>query len=143
MANYFCTIRTNYFHVKDDNAFRQMMSRVYGCEDNVELWEEKDKDGRTVFGFGTYGGISGLRDLDDDIVDDSSYDDFIDQLQAFVADDDAIIILESGNEKLRYVVGFATIITSSDYKYMDITNLAIEQAEKMLCNPSWQTRCEY
>ena len=30
MANYCCTIRTNYFHVKDEDAFRQMMSRVYG-----------------------------------------------------------------------------------------------------------------
>lgn len=143
MANYCCTIRTNYFHVKDDSAFRQMMSRVYGCEDSVELWEEKDKDGRTVFGFGTYGGISGLRDPDDDTDDDSSYDNFIDQLQASVADDDAIIILESGNEKMRYVIGSATIITSSDYKYMDITNLAAKQAAEMLHNPSWQTRCEY
>lgn len=143
MANYCCTIRTNYFHVKDDETFRTLMNRVYGCEDNVELWEEKDKDGRTIFGFGVYGGISGLRDSGDDIDDDSSYDDFIDCLQEAVADDDAIIILESGNEKMRYVVGSATIITSSDYKYMDITSLAMKQAMEMLHNPSWQTRCEY
>lgn len=144
MANYCCTIRTNYFHVKDDDAFRALMNRVYGCEDSVELWEEKDKDGRTVFGFGTYGGISGLRDADDDDTDDnSSYDNFIDKLQASVADDDAIIILEAGNEKMRYVIGSATIITSSSYKYMDITNLAAELAAEMLQNPSWQTRCKY
>ena len=110
----------------------------------MELWEEKDADDNTVFGFGIYGGISGLRDSDDgDIDDDSSYDDFIDQLQASVADGDAIIILESGNEKMRYVIGAATIITSSDYEYMDITNLAVKQAAEMLHNPSWQTRCEY
>lgn len=36
------------------------MSCVYGCEDSMELWEEKDKDGKTVFGFGAYGGISAL-----------------------------------------------------------------------------------
>lgn len=142
MADYCCKIRTNYFHVKDDGAFRMLMSRVYG-EDTIELWEEKDKEGRTVFGFGTYGGISGLADLDDDFDDDSSYDDFIDCLQESVADDDAIIILESGSEKMKYVIGSATIITSSEYKYMDITNLAIEQAGEMLNNPSWNTRCEY
>lgn len=144
MVNYCCTIRTNYFHVKDDESFRVLMARVYGCEDSVELWEEKDEDGRTVFGFGIYGGISGLRDSDDeDTDDDSSYDDFIDQLQASVADDDAIIILESGSENMRYVIGSATIITHSDYKYMDITHLAVRQASEMLHNPSWKTRCEY
>lgn len=144
MANYYCTVRTNYFHVKDDEAFRALMNRVYGCEDSVELWEEKDKDGRAVFGFGVYGGISGLRDSDDDgFDDDSSYDDFIDRLQESVADDDAIIILESGNEKMRYVTGSATIITSSECKYMDITSLAVKQAGEMLHNSSWQTRCEY
>lgn len=141
MANYCCTIRSNYFHVKDDEAFRALMDRVYGCEDSVELWEERDKDGRTVFGFGAYGGISGLRDLDGD--NDDSYDDFIDRLQESVADDDAIIILESGNEKMRYVVGSATIITSTECRNMDITDLATKQASEMLNNPSWKTQCEY
>lgn len=144
MANYCCTIRTNYFHVKDDENFRALMNHVYGCEDSVELWEEKDENGRTVFGFGVYGGISGFRDSDDDdIDDDSSYDIFIDKLQAFVADDDAIIILESGNEKMRYVIGSATIITNSGYNHMDITDLAAKKAAEMLHNPSWKTRCEY
>lgn len=141
MANYCCTIRTNYFHVKDENAFRTFMNRVYGCEDNIELWEEKDEDGRAVFGFGVYGGISGIRDQDDD--EDSSYDDFIDKLQESVADDDAVIILESGNEKMRYVVGSATIVTSSDYKYSDIADIAVKQAGEMLHNPLWKTRCDY
>lgn len=141
MANYCCTIRTNYFHVKDENAFRTFMSRVYGCEDDIELWEEKDKDGRAVFGFGVYGGISGIRDQDAD--EDSSYDDFIDKLQEFVADDDAVIILESGNEKMRYVVGSATIVTSSDYKYIDIEDIAVKQAGEMLHNPLWKTICDY
>lgn len=130
MANYCCTIRTNYFHVKDENAFRTFMSRVYGCEDDIELWEEKDKDGRAVFGFGVYGGISGIRDQ-------------IDKLQEFVADDDAVIILESGNEKMRYVVGSATIVTSSDYKYIDIEDIAVKQAGEMLHNPLWKTICDY
>ena len=144
MANYCCTIRTNYFHVKDDENFRALMNRVYGCEDSVELWEEKDENGRTVFGFGVYGGISGFRDPDDDDVDDDlSYDIFIDKLQASVADDDAIIILESGNEKMRYVIGSAIIITNSGYEYMEITDFAVKKAAEMLHNPSWKTRCEY
>lgn len=144
MANYCCTIRMNYFHVKDEDSFRNLMSRVYGCEDSVELWEEKDKNGKTVFGFGVYGGISGLRDTDtDDIDDDSSYDDFIDRLQESVAEDDAIIIFEAGSEKMRYIVGSATIITSSVVKYMSITDLAVAQAAEMIGNSMWGTKCEY
>lgn len=144
MANYCCTTRTNYFHVKDEDSFRNLMSRVYGCEDSVELWEEKDENGKTVFGFGVYGGISGLRDTDiDDIDDDSSYDDFIDRLQESVAEDDAIIILEAGSEKMRYIVGSATIITSSGFKYMSIIDLAVAQAAEMIGNSMWETKCVY
>lgn len=146
MANYCCTIRTNYFHVKDATKFRVFMSKVYGCEDNIELWEEKDCNGEAVFGFGVYGDIAGVRILqedDDDDCDDSSYDDFIAGLQECVADDDAIIILEAGNEKMRYVIGSATIITHNDYKYLDITSIAMNQAAEMICNPDWKTKCEY
>lgn len=146
MANYCCTIRTNYFHVKDEEKFRALMDRVYGCEDNIELWQEHDANGNTVFGFGVYGGISGLRNAgadEDDEYDESSYDEFIDGLQECVADNDAIIILEAGNEKMRYIIGAATIITSSKFAYLDITDLAKQKASEFLCNPSWQTQCTY
>ena len=147
MANYCCTIRTNYFHVKDEEKFRALMDRVYGYEDGIELWKERDTNGNAVFGFGVYGGISGLRnacaDEEDDDYDESSYDEFIDGLQECVADDDAIIILEAGNEKMRYVIGAATIITSSKFAYLDITDLAKQKASEFLCNPSWQTQCTY
>ena len=80
MANYCCTIRTNYFHVKNEKAFRDLMSRAYGSEDNIELWEEKDNDGETVFGFGVYGGIAGLADLDDEDIDEKNLYDLIDMM---------------------------------------------------------------
>ena len=146
MANYCCTIRTNYFHVKDEEKFRALMNRAYGYEDNIEFWEKRDANGNTVFGFGVYGGISGLRNSgadEDDDYDESSYDEFLDGLQECVADDDAIIILEAGNEKMRYIIGAATIITSSNRAYLDIEDLAKQKASEFLCNPSWQTQCTY
>lgn len=143
MANYYCTIRTNYFHVKDEEKFRALMDRVYGTEDDVKLFESHDENGNPVFGFGTYGAIAGVRDSKYEEDDETSYDEFLDGLQECVADDDAVIILESGNEKLRYVIGTATIITSSDYGSLDMTFLASEKAAEMLGNPNWQTRCEY
>lgn len=146
MANYCCTIRTNYFHVNDEKKFRELMDRVYGSEDTVELWESKDKDGNTVFGFGVYGGIAGVKnakeDYDED-VDETAFDEFVGGLQECVAKDDAVIILESGNEKMRYVVGSATIITNDGYEYLDITSIASKRAAEMLKNPDWKTRCDY
>ena len=95
MANYLCSVRTNYFHVKDEDKFREMMSQVYGCEDSVDLWQETDNEGKTVFGFGCYGGISGVinaKEDENEDVDETAFDEFISGLQKCVADDDAIII---------------------------------------------------
>lgn len=142
MANYNCCVRTNYFHVKDPDAFRSFMCRVYGTEDDVELWEVKDHDGNLVFGFGTNGGISGLCDVDEEDNDDS-YDLFIDGLQEHLCDDDAAIILEVGHEKLRYIVGSATVVTKKHCEYLDIRSLATAKAAELLGNPQWTTQCDY
>lgn len=146
MANYCCTVRTNYFHVKDAEAFRVFMARIYGSEDSIELFEEKDSGGNPIFGFGTYGGISGLRNSEDDEdadADETAYDEFIAGLQTHIADDDAAIILEAGHEKLRYIVGSATVVTCQDVAYLDITHLAVDRSKEMLKNPGWNTKCEY
>ena len=132
MANYSCTIRTNYFRVKDEDSFRELMSRVYGSEDSVDIFERRDNNGTLYFGFGCYGGIGGLRNAasdEDDDADESAYDEFLDKLQKCVAEDDAIIIFEAGSEKLRYVTGEATIITSTDYKFFNIIQAAKKEAE--------------
>lgn len=146
MANYCCTIRTNYFRVKDPDAFREFMSRVYGDEDNVELFEKLDEEGRPMFGFGTYGGIGGVRNAEadeDDDADESSYDEFIEGLQANVAEDDAVIIFEAGHEKLRYITGIATVITSQKCTFLDITDMATKKAAELLGNSNWATTCCY
>lgn len=140
MANYECTTRTNYFRVKDETAFRDLMSRIYGSEDTIELWEADD-NGSPLFAFGCYGGISGLKAEDDDENDD--FDSVIDELQKCVANDDAIIIFEVGNEKLRYLTGLATIITSTEVKIMELTDMACQSAVDLLGNPNWKTNTCY
>lgn len=145
MANYESCIRTNYFHVNDPEEFKKYMRRVYGTEDSVELWEEKDSEGNPVFGFGTMGGIGGVYSEDESAEDaeDSDYDTVINDLQTFVAEDDAIIILECGHEKLRYIIGGAIVITKKQCEYLDIADLAASLAAKLLGNPDWCTQCEY
>lgn len=146
MANYTCKIRTNYFHVKDEEAFRALMARVYGEESTVQLFEDTDENGKPVFGFGCNGGIAGVKNAmcdEDDDVDETAYDEFIDELKKLVAEDDAIIILESGHENLRYITGQAHIITSTEERFLDITKIAAQQAALMLQNPNYSTKCEY
>ena len=88
-------------------------------------------------------GIQTSEEHEDEDDADKPYDKFIDSLQECVAEDDAIIILEAGNEKMSYVVGAATVITSTECKYMDITSIATEKAAELLHNPQWHTRCDY
>ena len=40
MANYYCVIRTNYFHVKNETAFKEFMARVEGTEEAISLWPD-------------------------------------------------------------------------------------------------------
>lgn len=146
MANYCCAVRTNYFRVKDEDAFRELMSRAYGSEDTISLWEKTTGDGAKLFGFGCYGGIGGVRNAqvdEDDDADETAYDEFVDELQKCVASDDAIIIMESGSEKLRYVIGQATIITEKDCQYIGIDQESMQRARQMLDNPGWCTACCY
>lgn len=147
MANYQCTTRTNYFHVKNEDAFVEFMSRAYGSEDSIDLWTDKDNDGKKVFGFGCYGGIAGLKGDDYDAEgydeDDYNFDAFVDGLQAHVAENDAIIIKEAGNEKMRYVVGSVLVVTSESTQYKEIGGIGVEAAKMMLGNHNWTTRMDY
>ena len=146
MANYNCTFRTNYFKVKDDKKFEEFMTHVYA--EDLELFHMIDKNGNKLYGFGGYGAINGYFNSENDYENDdeawdNAYDNFIDGLAMQVAEDDAVLIFESGNEKLRYVVGSVTVITNGKYSYKDITSVGIETAKQMLNNPDYETQCDY
>lgn len=143
MANYECVMRSNYFHVKDPDAFRKFMERVCG---GVELWEEQDNAGNLVFGFGAYGGFGWINPPEDKAEDepyDGDYDTFIIELQEHIAEDDAVIIMEAGHEKMRYVVGSAVIVTHTEIEFLDISTCAIKRGAELLKNPAWVTKCDY
>lgn len=50
MANYESVTRSNYFHVKDEDAFSKFMDTVSG--DDMHCWSDKDEDGNTLHAFG-------------------------------------------------------------------------------------------
>ena len=146
MANYCCVYRTNYFKVKDNEKFKEFMTHVYA--EDLEVFHKKDENGNELYGFGGYGGISGYFNNENEYEDsdeawDNAYDNFIDGLAKQVAENDAILLFEVGNEKLRYVVGSVSVITSKGYEYRDITNVGVEIAKQMLNNPNYDTQCSY
>lgn len=144
MASYTCAIRTNYFHVKDEDEFRAFSEKLYCNEGDVEVWEDKDKAGKTVFGFGCCSSLTGiLSETENTDEPDDAYDRLIKGLQEHIIEDDAVIIFESGREKLNYVNGLATVITSKECKYLDISDFAVEEVRKMLGNKEWETNSSY
>lgn len=143
MANYECTVRTNYFHVKDEDAFRKLMEGIVS-EYGIELFEKNDPEGEKLFGFGSFSSLYGI--CKDSEEDDDEYDEeevLYQKLQSCVAEDDAVIILTAGNEHLRYVTGDAVCITHDKIEYLDLTCLAVAKAAEMLNNPLYSTVCEY
>lgn len=137
MANYYCTTRTNYFHVNNIEKFKDLINHTYPIGD-IEINEQKDDKGNSTFCFGCHGTIDGLA-----VNGSLSQDAFYNELQKIVAENDAIIIFEAGAEKLRYVVGEALIITHNDIKRLSIDDLAVKEAGKMLGNLDFATDCSY
>lgn len=143
MANYYCAVRTNYFAVKDGEAFEKFMAGVSG-EDSVHVWKEPQKDGSVKYGFGCDGSISGWFSENDNEDDwDVAMEKFEAGLMEHVAEGDAVIIMESGHEKLRYITGYATIITSDGVDGINLVDAAIQKAREMLGSPEWDSQCEY
>ena len=158
MSTYNCTIRTNYFKVNNEDAFLELMKHVQGAENKVKVLSMVE-GGVKKFAFGCYGAIVGIDEefylqknhidptnedeFDEDDFTENRYFIFIERLQALIAEDDAIIIYEAGNENLRCVVGSAEIITREKTEYLEIKDFARLRVAQLLGNPSWITRSDY
>lgn len=142
MANYGGLVRTNYFKVKDEEAFRALVSDIVGDEAEVVLIEDEDKAG--FFGFYCESSLSGLR-LDEPDENDCEFntESVYDKLASLVADDDAVIITEIGNEKMRYLTAYTVVITSKETKFINLSDESIKLARTMLGNENWETKNEY
>ena len=104
MANYYSSARTNYFRVKDVDAFNAWAKEY---EDNYRV-EVVDKEDTFGFLFDGESGVLNSRHVNGD------YEpfDFMDELSVHLADDEVAILHEAGAEKLRYINGFAIAINN-------------------------------
>lgn len=163
MANYYGNTRTNYFRVKNEKEFKEIIDLIQVSEDEIEYWTE-EKNGETYYAFGVHDSILGVCECpycnscegcefdkeerneecsSCDCDGEYDYDKMCELLQTIVHPEDAIIIVESGYEKLRYVGANSTIITSKKIVHKDIWTDSINTAKTMLNNKDYQTTCSY
>jgi hypothetical protein len=113
MANYYATARSNYFAVKDEKVFREWTSLI-GLTILEPTHHDKVADGVPRYGItpgdGDDSGWPTLRYNEE--TDDYDDIDLPGQLSAHLADDEVAILMEVGNEKLRYVSGSAVAVNN-------------------------------
>lgn len=101
MANWYGTARSNYFKVKDAEAFKVWAAQF----DAIELWDDER-------GFG-------LGDTDEGYWPSSVYNDetgedrdidFVHELSEHLTEDSVAVLMSAGAEKLRYITGYAVAV---------------------------------
>ena len=134
MANYYGAARTNYFTVRDANAF--------------QAWADKrgfrvitDKDGEVGILPGDASDDGTLNTWGEDSeTGDFEKVDILGEIASHLVKGSVAILMESGAEKLRYIVGRAEAI-NSDGKRREIT---LEQIYKQAAKLGTSvTQCEY
>jgi len=104
MADYLASMRSNYFKVKDGGKFRAFCGK-YG----LEVIEEKSEDNAniTLFGFLCDGPIpTGYTNAKGDYVEA----DFTRALSRHLVEGEVAVLMEVGQEKMRYLIGFACAV---------------------------------
>ena len=135
MANYYGMVRTNYFGVKDVNKFKELTNKLI-AEDNILI--EQSKDGKWC--------IASHSSIDyciDEEECDYDLDTFFKEMQKCIADNDAMIWTEIGNEKLRYFVAYSIVVTSKDIQDVVLEHCALDIAKDMLGTETFETQMDY
>ena len=176
MANYYCTARTSYFRVTDEEKFKDIMNTVSA----EETWNDVSTNPKTgeqeiYHGFGSYESIDfyiplsanepeiksildaggkvydangkevkkedipkekELFDENGNIIisvwDNDGFDDFLKKIQSIIHPEDAFVLLEVGHEKLRYITGYACIVTRKEIRQINLDSYINENLKEML-----------
>ena len=142
MANWDGLDRTNYFRVKDRDAFLAFNARCSGvtlCWQGDELAEPSAVPPPEATAFAFYA---------DDGEGWPSYDsegeemepDFVSQLIEHVADDDVIVFVSAGYEKARYATGVASAYHKGECVQISINDIYAKAKEAFGIEP---TTAEY
>jgi hypothetical protein len=134
MANYYEKARTNYFKVKDAAAFQKYLD-LFGSIDLVV----NEKTGQYALIFDEASGVPSfyLNDDDEDIEVD-----FIDDVSKHLTDDSILVLQAIGNEKMRYLTGYAVAVNNKG-ECVDVNINEIYELAKQKFGVKEISRAEY
>lgn len=142
MANYFCSCRSNYFRVKDPEAFRNWIAKVT----DVDVWDDAASESRDdVFAvYGTNPDGAGWPSFYWDEENDTEVEiDFFYDLGQFLVDGEVAIFMETGAEKLRYLIGYAVAVNNKgEMERVDLQDI-YKMAAGLTDRPQDITEAEY
>ena len=117
MANYYGVCRSNYFDVKDEEKFLEAMSAI----PSIKI--EKKEKGFVILGDCPDASGWPTSILDEETGEDREFD-LPELVSEHLAEESVAIFMESGSEKLRYIVGFAEAINGKgERRYINITQI--------------------
>ena len=117
MSDMYGAIRSNWFTVKDIEAFRDWFESECHFGYDVELWVE---DGKAAFGGYEQYPSAWPRYVDDGDTHDYDLEYFADLIRAHLADGEELRVLAAGNEKLRYVAASHLIVTHNSVTFNNL-----------------------
>jgi hypothetical protein len=136
MANYYASARSNYFQVKDPDAFRKWVWSVGG----LGLWEKGTGEGEVLM-FGIYdngGDACGWPSwaIDEETGLDVEVD-LAGNLAEHLQEGSVAVLMEAGAEKLRYVTGYAFAVNhKGETVHISLSDIYALAAEKLGAMPT-------
>lgn len=130
MANYIGKERTNYFRVKDEDAFKKWAEEL-----GLEVATETNQKGENLFALfpsrdSEDGGFPTVREDQGETEDWPESIDLLNELSAFLQPGSVAILMGIGSEKMRYLHGYAEAINSEGERASitldDIYKLAVK-----------------
>lgn len=149
MAELVGKTRTNYFKVKDRDAFARLVQNLIADNgENVFLITNKNEE----VGFCADGIVYGVKqpndgsnpDYDGDDIDyDAMQYDMVKQIQELLAPGHACIISNISYDNLRSINGTALVITEDGMTTISMQKQALIIARSMLCNSEYNPDMTY
>jgi hypothetical protein len=140
MANYYGNARSNYFHVKDEEAFLAAMEKL----PDIEIHRSNNDEGAFCILGCNADGAGWTQWMWDEEIEDDVEVDLPGVVSEHLVDGEVAIFMETGSEKLRYLVGWAEAINSEGERESisidGIYELAGRLTEK---HPNEISRAEY
>lgn len=136
MANYEGTARSNYFQVKNEEEFTAWCNKR-----NLTCWQEQI-DGKQVWAIASEDGGWPNYEEDEEGDNDGVFfhigcKDIGCELRRHLLAGECAILLESGHEKFRYVIGNARMITAEGHdKFFDMEQEIVKLARNLGYNPT-------